>query len=1152
MMRKELWARKAIVIQCYWRRKAARREANLRRQKLIALGVIRKSMTVLVLGMRARQRFRLEKLYSRHVVKLQRLARKYLGRVFLRNRKDRLRLHEDGLASASLTTLRLMSSIQLMLLKESCARDIGSKARILSGSQCYCYGPVQALFVSALGKKGRPDPELLSSNRMDTSSLQKLITRVEDLSVPPDKRERKKSKLSKAKSMVLDEDTLTLMLFHAIRISIIRLPKVAKAMSSSDVDILFNKYKGAVGGNMINYLEFVSLLGGIGEFCLEKLPLSRQLSYEVSKETRPASPPGNAVPPSIGSPMTTSNSNGVDKPSSPLQSSQIVSKSAKKSAQKLSIRSAITRYLYHPHNLIVNKEGQPLAILLLMLLACESDPWMENVVKWMTSEAYARVALIIVPIQQMVRSKIARARVRRRKVEKAKEDDIKKVAHSVLRLQQLVRRRLQWKITAQIAQKTLIKYIPSSGPPYWYHPKTRISSYKKPKILGSYECLEVPLPAPKLEYIITCGNCEINEAQINCLDCEDSMCKTCFSTLHYKGKKRFHQYQQIQHCSLCRYQMATKSCMTCSLRKPDSRSCQALIEGDRGILCDTCYIHIHTSESVVGPKKKAVSHVTVNSGTKDAYLISQSLNERLHTNHRYRSLVQVCEECQWRGASYRCEDCDQIYCNKCLIGFHSIGGPFAKHKAEKLPYFTPDMAKKYEKAMFEKRLQLKIERVAQAYAHKAQELRVMSAIKLQSWWRMILGRRKGRAFMKEKRMTIRRRARLRKYEDYTYRSTLWYQIRNIFGFAPKLSSDTLEERILGKHHLFARDRIRHYINNNVDDWGYFYVQSKKRFHRTGQGEITPLGRKGVPKTGFQVGRFIELQDQATRGGYRLPGKIHMIRGEKCHQVNMDISSLLQRGQYIRIGRQLFILMKVDGLNITFNRRWRFPDRKNMPIYLLPCYRGERHRRYYKSRIMLYDLIVGNQLTQATLQGYKAFYDYLNVKSLDMARSNKRIGLMINAQKWKQRAENYQIKSKWAENLIADDGGSDHISLGSGSDAKTKSTNTSGVPKKSRKPEDRVPGELWEATDEEKDLRKQKERKMTRQELLDEAPLWEERYEPVLGKAMWVNVETLEVTYEMPKAVKTKEEMKKEEEKKQLEFMETQKRLTQMSKMKKKR
>lgn len=450
------------------------------------------------------------------------------------------------------------------------------------------------------------------------------------------------------------------------------------------------------------------------------------------------------------------------------------------------------------------------------------------------------------------------------------------------------------------------------------------------------------------------------------------------------------------------------------------------------------------------------------------------------------------------------------------------------------------MAKKFDKAMMEKRLQLKIERVAQLYAHKRQELRVLSAIKIQSWWRMILGKRKGKQYMKEKRLIIRKKARLRKYEDYTYRNTLLYQIRNILGFTPKLSSDTLEERILGKHHLFARDRIRHYINNNIEDWGYFHIQSKKKFKRTGEGEIIPLERKGIPKTGFQVGRYIELVDQAKRGGYRFPGKINMIRGEKKHTMSINISSLLEKGQYIRIGRQIFILMKIEENILTFNRRWRFPDRKNMPIYLLPCYPGERHRRYYKSRIILYDVIVGNQISQLILQGYKRINEFLHKKSLDFSRSNKRIGLMISAQKWTNRAEKFNSYCKWADNLLYEDGGPpDVIALGQ----ETKKSNGLTVTRKP--PEERLPGEIWEANDDEKDKRRQRERNMTRQELLDEAPLWEERFDALINKPMWVNQNTFEVSYEMPKAIMTRNIEREEADKKHKQFLEAQKRLTEV-------
>lgn len=185
--------------------------------------------------------------------------------------------------------------------------------------------------------------------------------------------------------------------------------------------------------------------------------------------------------------------------------------------------------------------------MLYLLLACESEPWIENVNKWITAESFARASSIIIPLQQMIRRKIAYARVRNRRKEKAKEDEIKRTVNSVIALQRLVRSYLNWKIAVKLAQITLIKYVPHKGAPYWYNPRTRVSTYRKPKILGSYNCLEIPLPAPKLEYVIICGNCEINPATVNCLNCEDSMCKTCFSTLHCRGKKLNIYYNKFDH-----------------------------------------------------------------------------------------------------------------------------------------------------------------------------------------------------------------------------------------------------------------------------------------------------------------------------------------------------------------------------------------------------------------------------------------------------------------------------------------------------------------------------------------------------------------------------------------------------------------------------
>lgn len=171
------------------------------------------------------------------------------------------------------------------------------------------------------------------------------------------------------------------------------------------------------------------------------------------------------------------------------------------------------------------------------------------------------------------------------------------------------------------------------------------------------------------------------------------------------------------------------------------------------------------------------------------------------------------------------------------------------------------------------------------------------------------------------------------------------------------------------------------------------------------------------------------------------------------------------------------------------------------------------------------------------------------KAQAMARSNKRIGLMVSAQRWKTRADSFQNKANWAENLIADDGGSDAISLassttGGGGTVGEKST----LSKSLRRPvHERVPGELWEATDDEKDKRRQRELLMSQDDLLDEASLWEERFDPVMAKVMWAHRETCEATYEMPRAVRTRIEVNEEKERKHKEFIEAQRRLTQRGK-----
>jgi hypothetical protein len=1153
-MRKEVWKRMATRIQCYWRRRAARRFVSKLKDKIIARAILSDKLTALVIGNRVRKQYKLEKMYRRYVCRIQRRARRYIGRKIRRDLKDTSRVREEGSGSASLTTLRIMTQVQLMILRECMGREIGVKPRPVSGVQCPCYGPPQAMFVSALGKKGRPDPDLLAANRLDTTTAQKLMAKVEAM-YAIDKREReKRTKEERALLKPVPQDATELQVLKAIKVGIVALPRITKQLGASDVDIMFNRFKGTAGGNQLLFSEFCEFLRGIGEFVFAKILVSRTISHAESESFDDMFAPSpvekaGAAPAviirqtsSIGRPQPRATSPGsAGRAQSPSAGTRPSSQQSRRNKKRnfISIRAAIAKYLFPFENLIVNQESLGLATLLYLMMATEREEWVKGASDWLALESHARVSSIIVPIQQMIRRKLACVRTRKRRIEKAEEDRVSGTMNRVRIVQRVIRGKLNWLRTVKIAQEVLVKYIPHKGKPYWYNPRTRVSTYVKPKILGSFDCVEIALPAPKMEYVVICGTCESQPATVNCNECEDSMCKSCFATMHCKGKKRLHTYQLIQFCSVCKYQCATKSCATCSLRKPKPRSVMELVKGDRGVQCDSCYTHLHenTIASETGLKKNTTS--SLREDTREAYLVGQALNQRLDTDHRYQSLVQVCEECNWRAATYRCADCDQIYCNKCLTGFHSMGGPFSKHSAEKLPYYTPEMHKKFERAMFEQRLQKRIEKVSQVYARRAHEMRVRSAIKVQSWWRMIVGGFKGRAFMKEKRQKVRKMARLRKYEDYTYRRTVLYQIRNICGLTPKLASDTLEERILGKHNIFIRQRLREYIWRNCDDFGYMHNFSKKR----GDEELLPKERKGEPRTGFNYGSPKELADQAKNGGYRLPGRIDMKRGEKEHMVSMDISPLLKRGQYIRIKNCFFVINSVGKDNkVTFNRRWRFKDAKKCVIYLMPCYPGEPYKWFYKGKIILFDLAVGNVLSQQGMQAYNFIWQHAADKAQAVSTANKRQGNMVVAKKWSKKADKRLDKALWSSNLIFDDGAPDTASLDTGG----KST----IPgSKGRRPEDRVPGEPWEATEEEKNARYMQELKMSRADLAAEAPIWEENFDPMKNKNFWINSKTLEMTYEMPKAVLTKNEMDEEAEAKRKEFAETQRKIARLAKEK---
>jgi hypothetical protein len=121
------------------------------------------------------------KLYGEYAVRVQRMARKFVhGRLRLWNQKSEMRAQYEFNMSAGSGLVKALSSLQVQIINETIHNPMGKKWRSLHGQDCEAWGPVQALYVGALGGKGNFDRTALLTNRMDVQALAKWWLRVQD------------------------------------------------------------------------------------------------------------------------------------------------------------------------------------------------------------------------------------------------------------------------------------------------------------------------------------------------------------------------------------------------------------------------------------------------------------------------------------------------------------------------------------------------------------------------------------------------------------------------------------------------------------------------------------------------------------------------------------------------------------------------------------------------------------------------------------------------------------------------------------------------------------------------------------------------------------------------------------------------------------
>jgi hypothetical protein len=595
------------------------------------------------------------------------------------------------------------------------------------------------------------------------------------------------------------------------------------------------------------------------------------------------------------------------------------------------------------------------AIVLKFLSLAESrkEVWVMEVIEWMSLESRNRLYKYVYSIQKLFRGYRMRklARLFYEKRQEMKEFQLKFKLST--KIQVIVKMFLCRRHVAHLAQKKMYHYIPVDRPEYWYNPVTRYVMYKKPKCLLEYDAVVISLPSKGMEYISPCTLCN-DKSVFNCVECEESFCELCYESLHCKGSRKRHQRIKIPYCPNCTIQMASKICQTCVLRRPIPGSKQeAMLQSERGIFCDTCFQCIHDGEFETRSAHELVkcrkSEQYLLSNSKDLYQIRQLLRQEVITTHKHDNLIQPCEECNCRAASWRCLDCEQIYCNKCLQGLHSIpGSVFTKHRAEPLPYYTPEMHKKYVKDLSSLKFCKQMSLIREKWQEEFEIFQSKSIIRLQAWWRQIYYYRIGKFYMKSKRKYNILQWKKRKNDDKKIRSTWLYKLKDIFGFGEVLKSDTKEELVLQRIPIFFREEARQFIYKNKADWAFYKelrddeeeLKQENLLEKqitsimplsikedTKNAELFSIKGKGVPLTGFSIGNIEELQEQARYGGSRRPGGVKVKYGERTHPTKSSLVGIVFKGELVRIRSHIFGCVGVSHESITLDRCWRISDGK---------------------------------------------------------------------------------------------------------------------------------------------------------------------------------------------------------------------------------
>jgi hypothetical protein len=348
------------------------------------------------------------------------------------------------------------------------------------------------------------------------------------------------------------------------------------------------------------------------------------------------------------------------------------------------------------------------------------------------------------------------------------------VTRSATLIQAIMRGYLGRRAVVRLSQVVYMKFIDvDSKAEFWSNTHLGTSHWTKPLLLRELDCGDgIKMPTQDEQYSPLCSDCNVSSATCFCDQCDRLFCEMCHKGFHKSGARRDHDKITLEMCIECTFQVPTKQCLPCD-----------------EIYCDTCFIFAHRRGRA-----------------------------RLHT---FRWVAEHCDLCDERAAHWRRVDTHNRYaeehlCTLCFKG--NYGDPLVKDSTGQIivytvKYFGPTVLK-YRKDKADAEAKRKAaEEYARLMAENMIKKRDKGATTIQRVYRGMRVRREVSPFLEQRRIFL-----LFRQKEMPKRKALMYRVRDAFGFAPVLKSDTNKEKVLRVFPKLLRPTVQQCVERK---WGVY-------------------------------------------------------------------------------------------------------------------------------------------------------------------------------------------------------------------------------------------------------------------------------------------------------------------------------------------